>query len=143
MKIHNYILIIFLLFNGYINAQVGVSTENIHGQAVLDIKNSAGEMIDPNESKALKFPSVDNTTQLPLYNSGASDLFDDDPTMKGMLMYVKDKKELYFYNGQRWLPVVDAKGNETRVSSSAIASFGCTLGICGSAYLGSPVKPCV
>lgn len=135
MKLKNYILIIFLSLSGSIGAQVGINTEEIHEKAVVDIKNSDEEMNDSAKSRVLKYPSVDDITQLPLYNAGEADLFDDDDTMSGMLMYVDDKKELMYYDGKTWLPAVAVGGNETRVKSVSDISFPCVLGICGSGVI--------
>lgn len=87
-------------------AAVGINTEQPHNRALLDVKNNT-DKTDASKytSMGVLLPSVDIYTDLPLYDVNESDSFRDDATMTGMIMYVREGKKYYQYDGETWIPV--------------------------------------
>lgn len=73
------------------------STATAHSTAMLHIKNQ-----NEAAAKAMGLPVVANKTELPKYNASQPDLYDDEATMTGMLMYQSDEKVVKVYDGTKW-----------------------------------------
>lgn len=89
-------------------------------------------------SKGMMIPTVNNETELPLYNASLSNRFDKDPSMQGMIMYRKDIQRVVVYDGDIWKPTFyETGGRTTRASmnpttaESNFPSVGCVLIGCG------------
>lgn len=90
------------------------------------------------QSKGMMIPTVNNETELPLYNASQSTRFDKDPSMQGMIMYRKDIHRVVVYDGEQWKPTFyESGGRTTRASmnpatpESDLPSVGCILIGCG------------
>lgn len=90
------------------------------------------------QSKGMMIPTVNNETELPLYNASQSTRFDKDPSMQGMIMYRKDIQRVVVYDGEQWKPTFyESGGRTTRASmnpattESDFPSVGCVLIGCG------------
>jgi hypothetical protein len=88
-----------------IHAQVligGDNTDSPHENAILSILN---EGKTSETSKGFILPTVDGFENLPLYDASEPDLFIDDESYEGMILYVKDENEkrAFYYNGQEWV----------------------------------------
>ncbi|MFV0198731.1 hypothetical protein OBK01_11025 [Empedobacter falsenii] len=129
------LLVLFVLATNS-QAQVVVGNpayENDH--ALLSLINPS---TNPNEAKGLMMPLVDDITQLPLYDANEHDLYTDDPTMEGMVMYVKDQEIIMVYDGEKWKATLDQSDLPyTRASLNLNAPSNpkvvCVLAGCGSA----------
>lgn len=89
-------------------------------------------------SKGMMIPTVNNETELPLYNISQPDHFNDDPTMQGMIFYQKDIKRAVVYDGEKWKPTFyESGGRTTRASMNPATpendfpSVTCVLIGCG------------
>ncbi|MGG7470366.1 hypothetical protein ACQ7CX_17905 [Chryseobacterium arthrosphaerae] len=89
-------------------------------------------------SKGMMIPTVNNETELPLYNASHLDHFEDDPSMQGMILYRKDIKRVVVYDGEKWKPTFyESGGKTTRVSMNPLTpeaefpSVTCVLIGCG------------
>lgn len=104
-------------------AQVGIGTSSPHAATLLDIKS-------PN--KGVIFTHSPSHTQFPQYNASAFDLFNDDPSLKGALIFNKTDKQYYKYDGLAWNPArqVTAKENPlaTRIKATGTTSILCLQG---------------
>ncbi|MEG0925633.1 hypothetical protein [Chryseobacterium sp.] len=90
------------------------------------------------KSKGMMIPTVNNESELPLYNGGESDHFSNDPTMQGMIMYRKDIQRVVVYDGEKWKPTFYENGGRTTRASMNPAtpennfpSVACILIGCG------------
>ncbi|WP_123944856.1 hypothetical protein [Chryseobacterium sp. G0186] len=90
------------------------------------------------KSKGMMIPTVNNETELPLYNASLPDHFTRDPTMQGMIMYRKDIQRVVVYDGEKWKPTFyESGGRTTRASMNPatpennLPSVGCILIGCG------------
>ncbi|MFP3832385.1 hypothetical protein [Chryseobacterium sp. SIMBA_028] len=90
------------------------------------------------KSKGMMIPTVNNETELPLYNGSESDHFSNDPTMQGMIMYRKDIQRVVVYDGEKWKPTFYENGGRTTRASMNPAtpennfpSVACILIGCG------------
>ncbi len=90
-------IMIIVVCHYSLKGQVGISSTNtkkiIHKNAILQTFDT---------DKGLILPKVDSNSYLPYYNPSASDLYDDDSSMKGMIMYNKKDKSIYLYKGTIW-----------------------------------------
>lgn len=89
-------------------------------------------------SKGMMIPTVNNETELPLYNASQPNRFDKDPSMQGMIMYRKDIQRVVVYDGEIWKPTFyETGGRTTRASMNPATaegdfpSVGCVLIGCG------------
>ncbi|WP_322971524.1 hypothetical protein [Faecalibacter sp. LW9] len=117
------------------NAQVNIGRETaISDKGMLNLIN-----IEENaaKSKGMMIPTVENETELPLYNTSEVDLFTDDPTMEGMVMYQKDIQRVVVYDGEKWKSMLYEKNHNksTRLSMNASDPYrpkiACVLVGCG------------
>lgn len=69
------------------------------------------------KSKGMMIPTVNNESELPLYNISDSDRFSNDPTMQGMIMYRKDIQRVVVYDGEKWKPTFYENGGRTTRAS--------------------------
>ncbi|WP_284462869.1 hypothetical protein [Chryseobacterium sp.] len=69
------------------------------------------------KSKGMMIPTVNNESELPLYNISDSDHFSNDPTMQGMIMYRKDIQRVVVYDGEKWKPTFYENGGRTTRAS--------------------------
>ena len=69
------------------------------------------------KSKGMMIPTVNNESELPLYNTSDSDRFSNDPTMQGMIMYRKDIQRVVVYDGEKWKPTFYENGGRTTRAS--------------------------
>lgn len=90
------------------------------------------------KSKGMMIPTVNNETELPLYNASDPDRFSNDPTMQGMIMYRKDIQRVVVYDGEKWKPTFYENGGRTTRASMNPAtpennfpSVACILIGCG------------
>lgn len=90
------------------------------------------------KSKGMMIPTVNNETELPLYNASDPDRFSNDPTMQGMIMYRKDIQRVVVYDGEKWKPTFyENSGRTTRASMNPATpennfpSVACILIGCG------------
>lgn len=135
MKIHIIILILLLGSSSAFAQGVGVNTEDIHKHAILSIKNSEEAENDATKSKAMKFPSVSDMTQLLRYDPNEPDNYQDDPTIVGMINYVEDQKKLMYYNGKTWMPLFSSSGDYTEVQCDQDKTFPIILAIPGASSI--------
>ncbi|MEF9478701.1 hypothetical protein OWR28_14240 [Chryseobacterium sp. 1B4] len=97
-----------------------------HVNALLDIKDPA---------KGLILTKTNSIGNFPLYNASAEDHFDDLPALEGALLYNKEDKQYYKYDGTVWIPALQLGGFynpfETRTKASAAQNWTCVsvLGI--------------
>ncbi|UTX47556.1 hypothetical protein [Chryseobacterium sp. MA9] len=89
-------------------------------------------------SKGMMIPTVNDETELPLYNASQPDHFNDDSTMQGMIFYKKDIKRVVVYDGEKWKPTFYESGGKTTRASmnpsmaeSNFPSVTCVLIGCG------------
>lgn len=77
-------------------AQIRISEIDgeIHPKAMLQIDSQKGMIL----------PTAEDITKFPNYDVAESDLFQNDTDMEGMLMYNKEDKKLYIFDGDTWLP---------------------------------------
>lgn len=119
MKKFTYTLLIALGGIIFSNAQVligGTDGSVPHQNSILSLENTGNSA---STSMGFILPSVERIEDLPLYDASEPDLFRDDASYEGMLLYVKenDEKRAMYYNGTSW---VDAFTNryslKTKVS---------------------------
>lgn len=89
-------------------------------------------------SKGMMIPTVNDETELPLYNASQPDHFNDDSSMQGMILYKKDIKRVVVYDGKKWKPTFYESGGKTTRASmnpsmaeSNFPSVTCVLIGCG------------
>lgn len=115
-----YILLICLGLN-LVQAQVviGDDASTAHPNSVLTLNNTSD---DPQNAKGLILPSVDHYSKLPLYDPNEPDLFRNDSSYEGMLMYIKNENDpdhnyAVYYNGQKWVSAF-SDGRNLRTQAS-------------------------
>lgn len=124
-----------------VTAQMAFSQVTI-GSAASPSPNSMFSVVNKEDnaaqSKGMMIPTVNNETELPLYNASQSTRFDKDPSMQGMIMYRKDIQRVVVYDGEQWKPTFyESGGRATRASmnpatpESDLPSVGCILIGCG------------
>lgn len=124
-----------------VTAQMAFSQVTI-GSAASPSPNSMFSVVNKEDnaaqSKGMIIPTVNNETELPLYNASQSTRFDKDPSMQGMIMYRKDIQRVVVYDGEQWKPTFyESGGRTTRASmnpattESDLPSVGCILIGCG------------
>lgn len=130
------------IFCLHLKAQVnvGINTENIHSNAILSIQNNEASKADPRHSRAMKFPNVNDMTDLQRYNASKSNpgtgtyIYDPDPSIEGMITYVKTRGDLMYFDGTTWNPFFSkGKAGITRVETveGENPGFAFVLGISG------------
>ncbi|OFM82635.1 hypothetical protein [Weeksella sp. HMSC059D05] len=118
------------------SAQVVISeSDYTNDHAILSLVNPSS---NEHKAKGLMLPLVDDITQLPLYDANEHDLYTDDPTMEGMVMYVKEKEAVMVYDGEKWKTALDqSRVPYTRASLDPNAEknprLACVVAGCGSA----------
>ncbi len=132
MKTKKYLYCSLLLFGFNLYAQVVIEGNpnstllEAHSSAMLHIKNQ-----NEAAAKAMGLPVVADAQSLPKYNASQPDLYDDDPTMEGMLMYQTDESVVKVYDGTKWSNAFSVeKPNLTRAkveSNITIPSSGGNL----------------
>ncbi len=114
-----------------IKSQVGIGTNTPHNKSVLDIKSG--------KNKGVIIGKSQNLETLPLYDKSQSDFYQDDPSMEGMIIYVISEKEVYLYDGKKWIPAGTIQSNYnpniTRIGTSKSKTAVCIINICGSPSL--------
>lgn len=102
-KKHFYAIIIFLLLEASASAQVLISTNggSPHTNALVDIKNPL---------KGVIFTQANTISTFPLFNAATDDLFDDSFLLEGALLYNKEDRQYYKYDGTVWLPALQLGG---------------------------------
>lgn len=124
-----------------VTAQMVFSQVTI-GSAASPSPNSMFSVVNKEDnaaqSKGMMIPTVNNETELPLYNASQPTRFDKDPSMQGMIMYRKDIQRVVVYDGEQWKPTFyESGGRTTRASmnpattESDLPSVGCILIGCG------------
>jgi hypothetical protein len=109
MNRHSSISIILLLLAGMaanLPAQVLIHDKNdlrsnirsSHRHAILDSKTDEG-----GKPRGVILPRVSSIEQLPFYDSGEPDKYDDHADMEGTLCYVTATGLLYRYDGYKWI----------------------------------------
>lgn len=91
-----YLLILFTIFVNS-HAQVGISKNNDfvpHTNSVLQVEG---------ENKTVFIPQADNNTFFPNYNAAQPDKYNDDPTLKGAIIFNKADENIYHYDGTKWI----------------------------------------
>ncbi len=88
------ILLCLMLTGAYALGQVkiGSTDQPIHPRAMVAVENNKGILL----------PSVNQTNQLPLYQESLNEQFSGDLTMSGMVMYNKEEKDVYRFDGYEW-----------------------------------------
>jgi hypothetical protein len=121
-KKHFYAIIIFLLLEASASAQVLISTAggSPHTNALVDIKNPL---------KGVIFTKANTISTFPLFNAATDDLFDDSVLLEGALLYNKEDRQYYKYDGTVWLPALQLGGFhnpfETRRKAGGAESWTC------------------
>jgi hypothetical protein len=93
----NILVTLFILgfyFQGIAQIRISETEGEIHPRALLEIDSNKGVIL----------PLAENFTQFPNYNENELDLFSDDPSLEGMLLYNKEEKKLFIYDGESWIP---------------------------------------
>ena len=113
--------VLFILLSSLLYSQVGIGTVSPNSKTLLDIKTS---------NKGVLFTkSAGAYTTFPLYNSSNFDLFNDDESMEGALLFNRIDKQYYLYDGRSWNPAkqVTAAKNPiaSRMKSTGSASILC------------------
>lgn len=114
----------------------------IIGSGTNPSSNSMFSVVNRNDnaaqSKGMMIPTVNNETELPLYNASQPEHFDKDASMQGMIMYRKDIQRVVVYDGTQWKPTFYENGGKaTRASmnpstpESDFPSVACVLIGCG------------
>ncbi len=120
-----YILAAALMVATFFDAQVMISKTagSAHPNALLDIKDA---------TKGAIFTRAEDITTFPLYNNAVEDYFNDEPALEGAVLYNKEDKQYYKYDGTTWIPALQLGGwyNPflTRRKADASKTWNC-LGI--------------
>ncbi|HCA07433.1 MULTISPECIES: hypothetical protein [unclassified Chryseobacterium] len=129
------LLIVVLLFQYGINAQVVIGDNMVSNQNIVKVKDGTRGVILPYSTTFTAFPK---------YDAASSDLFSDYPNLVGGLIYNKADDQYYKYDGFAWNParqiqgIFQPKGSRLGISSGiTIPCLAFGLGICLS--LGAPV----
>jgi hypothetical protein len=131
----NIILILVLLFQYGLNAQVVIGDDVASNKNILKIKDGTRGAI---------LPYSNTYTAFPKYDAASIDLFSDYPNLVGGVIYNKADDQYYKYDGYAWNParqiqgIFQPKGSRLGISSGiTIPCIAFGLGICLA--LGSPV----
>jgi hypothetical protein len=125
-QIFTFVFSVLLGVSTYSQVLISKTGGSPHPNALLDIKDS---------SKGLILTKTNNIGNFPLYNASAEDHFDDLLALEGTLLYNKEDKQYYKYDGTVWIPTLQLGGFynpfETRTKASAAQSWTCVsvLGI--------------
>lgn len=129
------LLIVVLLFQYGINAQVVIGDNMVSNQNIVKVKDGTRGVILPYSTTFTAFPK---------YDAASSDLFSDYANLVGGLIYNKADDQYYKYDGFAWNParqiqgIFQPKGSRLGISSGiTIPCLAFGLGICLS--LGAPV----
>ncbi|GAA5091844.1 hypothetical protein GCM10023210_19970 [Chryseobacterium ginsengisoli] len=92
-----------LLAAAFFNAQVMISktASSAHQNALLDIKDA---------NKGVIFTRAENITTFPLFDNTQEDYFNDEATLEGAILYNKEDKQYYKYDGTTWIPALQLGG---------------------------------
>ena len=113
-------LFIFLLLVGVLHAQVGINIlPNNHN--LLEISSS--------EKGVLLTKSSGNYTSFPNFSTSQFDLFNDDETLEGALLFNVDDKQYYLYDGRSWNPAKQVTAVQNPFASR-IRNTGSTSILC-------------
>jgi len=96
-------------------AQIRISENSgtIHTRAILEIDSDKGVIL----------PSAEDFEKFPNYSTAQKDFYIDDEQMQGMLIFNKDDKRLYLFDGDIWLPS-NAKNPKSENEISLLRSTG-------------------
>ncbi len=85
------------------NAQVMISKTagSAHQNAVLDIKDA---------NKGVIFTRAENIAAFPLFDNTQEDYFNDETSLEGAILYNKEDKQYYKYDGTTWIPALQLGG---------------------------------
>ncbi|SFN58092.1 hypothetical protein SAMN05421594_3373 [Chryseobacterium oleae] len=119
-----YSLIFTVIFGIRATSQVMISNTpgifNPHPNALLDIKDS---------KKGAIFTKADNISSFPLYNNLEEDFFGDLPSLEGAIIYNKEDKQYYKYDGTVWIPALQLGAFynpfETRQKANTSQQWSC------------------
>ncbi len=128
-------LLSFISMPNLLFSQVGITKMDridIHPKSILSIDG-----VYDSKSRGIMPPSISKYENLPLYDKNESDLFLDDSTMKGMLLYENTHATFYTYDGEKWNnenPKNNFKNNKSRFLADADdkQSVVCVLLGCGN-----------
>lgn len=131
------IFILFLFVSAFLSAQVGIGTTTPHAKTLVDVKSSGKGVIFTK--------SAGDYTTFPLYNSSNFDLFEDDESMEGALLFNTVDKQYYLYDGRAWNPAkqVTAVQNPlaSRMRSTGSSSILCLQFAIGNLCIGADQIP--
>ncbi|MDQ0593902.1 hypothetical protein QFZ37_002271 [Chryseobacterium ginsenosidimutans] len=98
-----YLSLTALLAATFLNAQVMISKTagSAHQNALLDIKDG---------TKGVIFTRSESIGSFPLYNNTQEDYFNDEPALEGAILYNKEDKQYYKYDGTTWIPALQLGG---------------------------------
>ncbi len=82
----------------YAQVKIGDNPDIVHPRAVFQIEKS---------TKGIILPTVENITELPNYSISQPDLYVNNPTDNGLLIYNKDTKEVLKYDGYKWISATE------------------------------------
>ncbi|MBB6369681.1 hypothetical protein [Chryseobacterium shigense] len=121
-KVYLFMVLLFNLYQIPVSAQIRISKTagSPHINALLDIK-------DP--GKGAIFTKADNIAAFPLFNAAEEDYFNDIPALEGAILYNKEDKQYYKYDGTVWIPALQLGGFqnpfETRRKAGSSQSWAC------------------
>jgi len=122
---------------GNLFGQVGVGTSSPNTQTLLDVKSQ--------EKGVIFTKNATDYTSFPLYNPSQFDLFGDDETMEGALIFNKQDKQYYKYDGRSWNPAkqITAVQNSlaSRMRSTGTSTIACIQFAIGNLCLGADQVP--
>lgn len=78
----------------FTQVRISENEGEIHPKAMLQIDSQKGMIL----------PAAEDFTKFPNYDVTESDYFKNDPDMEGMLIFNKEDKKLYIFDGDSWLP---------------------------------------
>lgn len=104
-------ILLSLSMIGFSQLRISENQGEIHPKALLEIDSNKGVIL----------PSAENFTEFPNYDATEPDLFIDDESMQGMLIFNKEDKKLYLFDGESWLPS-NAKSHRAENSISYLHS---------------------
>lgn len=78
----------------FTQVRISENEGEIHPKAMLQIDSQKGMIL----------PAAEDFREFPNYDVTESDYFKNDPDMEGMLMFNKEDKKLYIFDGDSWLP---------------------------------------
>ncbi|MDR6465337.1 hypothetical protein [Chryseobacterium sediminis] len=122
MKTQIFTFLFSVLLGVSVSSQVLISQTagSPHINALLDIKDPA---------KGLILTKTNSIGSFPLYNAAVEDHFDDLPSLEGALLYNKEDKQYYKYDGTVWIPALQLGGFynpfETRTKANGAQNWTC------------------